>query len=557
MENKVKWVELFEKVVGRKPSPEEFMAGRDSGFDFKQIKSIAGISDLLDDQGQARLEVTDLREEWLTEFERLFGRKPNPEEFKFAKDNGFDLASMPVPLSQSPSPEKIEEPQVVEMPKLVPIKKKSSWKSRLLTVLVLGLLGLGGAYYYFDSQTGIDVSVEDFSKALKQKNYTALADMLSSKETKWSNSEVKSFVTHIEKQFENLDTEFENIVKSGGKQSLTDTKDNVLLSFEQTSKKFGVFPEFKPQSHPISVQINTNLSEATAKLEDANPVELKQDTDVTLDNVRFTEEEILINGKTDLGAIDSIVVLDLDKVEKNKISLHLKADKKQINVSLPEGTESVEKIELIVNGKKVADGLTGEIQVLPDQQLEVYANFVVNGDSYTTNKSKVRVSEEPIELSLKMASDTQKRLNESIKAKKTKEADAQKAKEEENQRIEERNRKVSDFLSSYRSDVFSSVSDRSNYYAKYYDTSSAVYNEMVAWTTGGGVARAKIDYYTPGALDIRDISEENGSILVSTYEDFTVHYIDRTPNSVSRKTKVYYLKRAGDSFVIYNLVVND
>lgn len=31
-----KWVELFEKVIGRKPSPEEFMAGKACGFDLKQ-----------------------------------------------------------------------------------------------------------------------------------------------------------------------------------------------------------------------------------------------------------------------------------------------------------------------------------------------------------------------------------------------------------------------------------------------------------------------------------------------------------------------------------------
>ena len=37
-----KWVELFEKVIGRKPSPEEFMAGKACGFDLKKIQSIAG-----------------------------------------------------------------------------------------------------------------------------------------------------------------------------------------------------------------------------------------------------------------------------------------------------------------------------------------------------------------------------------------------------------------------------------------------------------------------------------------------------------------------------------
>ena len=37
-----KWVELFEKVIGRKPTPAEFMAGKECGFDLKQIQSIAG-----------------------------------------------------------------------------------------------------------------------------------------------------------------------------------------------------------------------------------------------------------------------------------------------------------------------------------------------------------------------------------------------------------------------------------------------------------------------------------------------------------------------------------
>ena len=80
---------------------------------------------------------------------------------------------------------------------------------------------------------------------------------------------------------------------------------------------------------------------------------------------------------------------------------------------------------------------------------------------------------------------------------------------------------------------------------------------MVEWTTGGGVKKAKINYYEPGALDIREIKEENGSYIVTTYEDYTVHYTDSTPNSVNRKNKTYYLKPSGDSFVIYNLEVSE
>ena len=45
MNQQEKWVELFKQVIGRVPSPQEFMAGKETGFDFKQIKAIEGQSD--------------------------------------------------------------------------------------------------------------------------------------------------------------------------------------------------------------------------------------------------------------------------------------------------------------------------------------------------------------------------------------------------------------------------------------------------------------------------------------------------------------------------------
>ena len=57
-----KWVELFEKVIGRKPSPEEFMAGKACGFDLKQIQSIAG-------NAQQRKSLL-LRNQWLNQLKK-------------------------------------------------------------------------------------------------------------------------------------------------------------------------------------------------------------------------------------------------------------------------------------------------------------------------------------------------------------------------------------------------------------------------------------------------------------------------------------------------------
>ena len=85
-----KWVELFEKVIGRKPTPEEFIAGRDSGFDFKAIKSIAGVAiDQVASEapglgGQEPVEelVNPLQQAWEERFFALYGRAPLPEEWK-------------------------------------------------------------------------------------------------------------------------------------------------------------------------------------------------------------------------------------------------------------------------------------------------------------------------------------------------------------------------------------------------------------------------------------------------------------------------------------------
>ena len=82
-----KWVELFEKVIGRKPSPEEFMAGKACGFDLKQIQSIAGnapeenLASVEEPVLEPVEEVKNIdpllaaRQAWLQYFEETYGRK--------------------------------------------------------------------------------------------------------------------------------------------------------------------------------------------------------------------------------------------------------------------------------------------------------------------------------------------------------------------------------------------------------------------------------------------------------------------------------------------------
>ena len=113
MATKEKWVELFEGVIGRKPSPEEFMAAKAVDFDLKSIQSIAGrsqksseqpanseitpedipVKETIDEQAafepaqestlkQTSEQVAAPQEIWLTAFQEAFKRQPSPEEFQ-------------------------------------------------------------------------------------------------------------------------------------------------------------------------------------------------------------------------------------------------------------------------------------------------------------------------------------------------------------------------------------------------------------------------------------------------------------------------------------------
>ena len=256
----------------------------------------------------------------------------------------------------------------------------------------------------------------------------------------------------------------------------------------------------------------------------------------------FIKQEFTLKGKTEVGEIESKIQLDLATAKNNEIKLDLKSEKKRLKVTMPAEASNATDLKIVVNGKEIGGGLETDIQVVPHQELEVYAKFVVADNTFVTNKESIVVKGDTLDVALSLPKEVTDKIKE---------------KDEEAKKVEANKAKITNFLSEYRTAVFRSVSNRSNYYAQYYDTSSPAYKDMVEWTTGGGVKKAKIDYYDPGALDIREVREENGSYIVTTYEDYTVHYIDSTPNSVNRKNKTYYLKPTGNSFAIYNIEVSE
>ena len=591
-----KWVELFEKVIGRKPSPEEFMAGKACGFDLKQIRSIAGNTPVEEVAPVEELEVKPVeevknvdpllaaRQAWLQHFEETYGRKPSAEEFTAAKSQNFEFFVGPVPEAEFATPDSTEEtqeyvaqeptqefapPLAAEQTQVYPEanftealpaqekqkapkkqktksgKKGSKKKIGIIAALILLVIALVATFFYFQFTTRVEVTADQFIKAVDTKDYREAADLLSTDSDKWTKDEAESFITSMEDQGIDIGTELNKIIDNGGEGSYTDKSGNKIFGLEKVDKKFGIFQEYRVASYPVQVKVKTNLDQAKLKVAANKTVTLKKDAVTDLGSFHYNTKEMELTAKTEVGNVTSKIHLNPKKATKNNLELQLNSEKRNLEVEFPDEVENPTDVKVVVNGKEVGTSTTFEVDSIPYQEIEVHAVFNMNGETYTTEKAKVTIEEgenDPIEL--KLAKDTLKRIKSAQDAKK-----AQAAKEEQNRTLAE------EFLKEYRDAVFSSVSNRNNTYSKYYDTQSQAYKDMVEFTTGDGVRKAKIDYYTPGALDIQSVTEENGVVTIKTYEDFTVHYTDSHPDSQNRKYKTYTLKKVGASYVITDIVV--
>ena len=587
-----KWVELFEKVIGRKPSPEEFMAGKACGFDLKQIQSIAGnapeeVAPVEEPVVEPVEEVKNVdpllaaRQAWLQHFEETYGRKPSAEEFTAAKSQNFEFFAGPVPEAEFVNPDSTEETQEYvpqqptqeytaplateqtqvfdgstfteasqaqkkpKAPKTKSGKKLSKKKIGIISAIAVLVIALVAAFFYFQSTTRVEVTADKFIKAVDTKDYREAADLLSTDNDKWTKDEAESLITSMENQGVDIGTELNKIIDNGGEGSYTDKSGNKIFGLEKAEKKFGIFQEYRVASYPVQVKVKTNLDQAKLKVAANKTVTLKKDAVTDLGSFHYNAKEMELTAKTEVGNVTSKIHLNPKKATKNNLELQLNSEKRNLEVEFPDEVENPTDVKVVVNGKEVGTSTTFEVDSIPYQEIEVHAVFNMNGETYTTEKAKVAIEEgenDPIEL--KLAKDTLKRIKSAQDAKK-----AQAAKEEQNRTLAE------EFLKEYRDAVFSSVSNRNNTYSKYYDTQSQAYKDMVEFTTGDGVRKAKIDYYTPGALDIQSVTEENGVVTIKTYEDFTVHYTDSHPDSQNRKYKTYTLKKVGASYVITDIVV--
>lgn len=586
-----KWVELFEKVIGRKPTAEEFIAGRETGFDFKAIKSIAGVTidqvptepTGLGDQELVEDVVNSLQIAWEERFIALYGRLPLPEEIESARSQNFEIVEGPTPTIdleethqttqvfapvESPLgvPESLSQPAEAIAPGEAPeqeeavkkgkkkkekqVKKGKKKKVFFFSILALLVLTLSGLGFYFSSTTGPQVTVDKLVTAIEHKDYREVASILSSDKDKWTKEEAQSLLDYMTSQKIDVIYELDHIAQSTKTGSVKDKNQNLLIGIEKADKKFGIFQEYRIATYPLEVTATTNLEDATLKMSEKTSTSLKKNQSTKLGKIHFASRDMQLDGKTEVGKISSEVKLDPAQASKNKLDLTFNSEKRLLEIEFPEEVSNPTDIKVAVNGKEVGTSTLFEVDVVAHQEIEVHAVFSLNNESYTTENAKVTIGETPDDdevITLKLSKDVAKRLKDAETARKSKEEEAKKA--------EEKKTAITSFLQDYRTEVFSSVSSRSNSYSKYYDTSSDAYKEMVEWTTGGGVKKAEIDYYTPGVFNVLSVTEENGMVIVKTHEEYTVHYVTSRKDSQSSKDKTYTLKPVGDTYVITAIAV--
>ena len=547
---------------------------------------MASEASALGEQGPVEAVVNPLQLAWEERFISLYGRSPLPEEIESARSQNFEIVEAPAPtidleetnqttqvfapvespsetaenlsqpveaLAQAGAPELEEAVKKGKNKKEKKVKKEKKGKKKkvfffsMLALLVLVLSGLG---YYFSSTTGPQVTVDKLVTAIEQKDYREVASILSSDKDKWTKEEAQGLLDYMTSQKIDVIYELDHIAQSSKTGSIKDKNQNLLIGIEKADKKFGIFQEYRIATYPLEVTAVTNLDDAKLKTREKESTVLKKNQTTKLGKVHFAPRDMQLDGKTEVGKITSEVKLDPAQASKNKLNLTFNSEKRLLEIEFPEEVSNPTDIKVAVNGKEVGTSTLFEVDVVAHQEIEVHAVFSVNGESYTTEKAKVTIGETPDDdevITLKLSKDVAKRLKDA--------ETARKAKEEEAKKAEEKKTSVSSFLQDYRTEVFSSVSSRSNTYSKYYDTSSDAYKEMVEWTTGGGVKKAEIDYYTPGVFNVLSVTEENGMIIVKTHEEYTVHYVTSRKDSQSSKDKTYTLKPVGDTYVITAITV--
>lgn len=287
MGSKEKWIELFEQTVGRKPTAEEFMKGKQSDFSSNSIHSITGLDttdsfvsapiennanptielfdiaeEPLEDDSDIAPEIFDIAEEsfeeqnnfsvnpgassvsvvappkaskqneqaqWISAFEQYVGRKPTPDEFLVGKSQGYDLTTIHQFLKPTSEMSKTVKSS---MPK---------WQKILIALLVVVIVGgIAGYHYAYNHYFSQEAVVENYLKVAGKNFNKAITYEV------WSDT--KKEITKSDLKYTNTD-----MVKVTTRKALLSGS-----AMTKVGQKYLIFPDWRVSINPVSAKVKSN-----------------------------------------------------------------------------------------------------------------------------------------------------------------------------------------------------------------------------------------------------------------------------------------------------------
>lgn len=371
--DKKEWLKHFEIKNGRKPTSAEYIEAKNYDFKIEGLNEKAIIDDGFDNiiTGVEKLDSVSPDKRWLAEFERIYNRKPSPEDFLSARKSNYSLDNI-YDLNSEKEEKKQEEYQR-SGEQSGSSKEPLSPKSKMLifsTVILVFLLG--GSYLfandYFSESKSLQRYVNSYNNDGKLNNKKLDEYVWSDNKETISESQLK-YLPDLPKKI---------------------SPDNLIPGtfLIKDGKKLLFFPNYKIDVLPQTMTIMTNTKGLDIKI---NNKELeKSDSEsyaVQLDH--------LFPGKYNVSASGTINGQKINVEDKKELYLN-SSEIGEFNLDLKYLSFKVESNikdgDLYIANEKIGNLKDGKFEVSKRPVItdgDVYVKKKMNDGDIESNKVKI------------------------------------------------------------------------------------------------------------------------------------------------------------------------
>ncbi|WHY85460.1 hypothetical protein QNH39_23060 [Neobacillus novalis] len=325
-------------------------------------------------------------------FCRNCGHQLLPQQ-AFCKNCGTKARTISKPISgEMATTVTVQEPQMRsgQGPK-GSLSTPMKWLLAIVLILAAGLLG---AHLYLLKQYTAEKAVEEFEKAVTQKDYQSLRAILEKGRTdaQLSDEELKGYAAFLTK-----DNDFEQIVKELKDEAagtsfspIIDGADNKLVTLVDGPKKFFLYKQYFIKAFPFTIKARSNLEETKVSFNGKSKLLKKPGEEVTLGKILpgnlslkgiYTGKYVTLTSETEV---------EFKEASDNIVTAALEFDGKYVTIY-----SNGDDADIYANGKKT--GLkTGNFDsfgpVPTDGTVEIYA--VLNRASGAIKSNVVKIEGE-------------------------------------------------------------------------------------------------------------------------------------------------------------------